>query len=211
MIRHIMAILEVLKFPDPRLRHKGKPVPAVSPEMKKLAEDMLETMYSFRGIGLAAIQVGREVRLLTTDTRPRENGRYKPEEMTDLERAVPQPLVLFNPVITKREGKTTYDEGCLSVPTYYETVERYDYIEVTALDIEGRAIEIKTDGLLSICIQHEIDHLDGKLFIDRLSPIKSQRIKSKIKKFGYPDPNADDDEDTDGVEVADVTGESRRP
>ena len=205
-----MSILEVLKFPDPRLRHKGKPVPSVSPEMKRLAEDMLETMYSFKGIGLAAIQVGREVRLLTTDTRPRENGRYKPEEMTELERAVPQPLVLFNPVITKREGKTTYDEGCLSVPTYYETVERFDYIEVTALDIEGRKIEIKTDGLLSICIQHEIDHLDGKLFIDRLSPIKSQRIKSKIKKFGYPDPNADDDEDVDGVEVADVSSESRR-
>ena len=198
----VMAKLEVLKFPDPRLRHKGKPVPAVTPELKTLAEDMMETMYSFKGIGLAAAQVGREVRLLVTDTRPRENGRYKPEEMTDLERAVPQPLVMFNPVITAREGKTTYDEGCLSVPTYYETVERFDYVEVDALDIDGKPFTIKTDGLLSICIQHEIDHLDGKLFIDRLSPIKSARIKNKIKKFGYPDPNAAADEDEDGVEVA---------
>jgi peptide deformylase len=184
-----MAILEVLKFPDPRLRHKGKPIAKMTPELKQLAEDMLETMYSFKGIGLAAIQVAREVRLLVADTRPREGGRYKPEEMTELERAVPQPLALFNPVIVKKEGKTTYDEGCLSVPTYYETVERFDYIEVKALDADGQPIEIKTDGLLAICIQHEIDHLDGKLFIDRLSPIKSARIKSKIKKYGYPDPS----------------------
>jgi peptide deformylase len=154
---------------------------------------MLETMYSFKGIGLAAAQVNRQVRLLVTDTRPRENGRYKPEEMTELENAVQHPLVLFNPEIIKKQGKTTYDEGCLSVPTYYETVERFEYVEVKALDIEGREILIKTDGLLAICIQHEIDHLDGKLFIDRLSPIKSARLKSKIKKFGYPDPSHPDD------------------
>jgi peptide deformylase len=196
-----MAILEILKFPDPRLRHKGKPVAKVDAEMKQLAQDMLETMYSFKGIGLAAIQVAREVRLLVTDTRPRENGRYKPEEMTELESAVAQPLVMFNPEIVKKEGKTTYDEGCLSVPTYFETVERFDYIEVKALDIEGKPILIKTDGLLAICIQHEIDHLDGKLFIDRLSPIKSSRIKSKIKKFGYPDPSHPESaEDMDGLD-----------
>lgn len=190
-----MAILEILKFPDRRLRLKCKPVPAVTPELKQLAEDMLETMYSFKGIGLAAAQVNRQVRLLVTDTRPRENGRYKPEEMTELEKAVQHPLVLFNPEITKKQGKTTYDEGCLSVPTYYETVERFEYIEVKALDIEGREILIKTDGLLAICIQHEIDHLDGKLFIDRLSPIKSARLKSKIKKFGYPDSSHPDGDD----------------
>jgi peptide deformylase len=115
--------------------------------------------------------------------------------MTELEKAVQHPLVLFNPEITKKQGKTTYDEGCLSVPTYYETVERFEYIEVKALDIEGREILIKTDGLLAICIQHEIDHLDGKLFIDRLSPIKSARLKSKIKKFGYPDPSHPDGDD----------------
>jgi peptide deformylase len=150
---------------------------------------MLETMYSFKGIGLAAIQVDKQIRLLVTDTRPREEGRYKLEDMTELERAVPQPLVIFNPEIISKKGKTTYDEGCLSVPTYYETVERADIIEVKGLDIDGKPLHFTTDGLLAICIQHEIDHLDGKLFIDRLSPIKSARIKSKIKKFGYPDPS----------------------
>jgi len=190
-----MAILEVLKFPDPRLRKKCVAVKSVTAELKKFAEDMLETMYSFKGIGLAAAQVDRQIRLLVADTRPRENGRYKLEEMTELEKAVPQPLVLFNPVIVKKEGKTTYDEGCLSVPTFYETVERYDKIEVKALDADGKPLHFVTDGLLSICIQHEIDHLDGKLFIDRLSPIKSMRIKNKIKKFGYPDPSQPQNED----------------
>lgn len=190
-----MAILEILKFPDSRLRLKCKPVDRVTPELTQFAKDMLETMYSFKGIGLAAAQVNTQIRLLVTDTRPREGGRYKPEEMTELERAVPQPLTLFNPEIVKKEGKTTYDEGCLSVPSYYETVERWNYIEVKALDIDGNEILVKTDGLLAICIQHEIDHLDGKLFIDRLSPIKSQRIKNKIKKFGYPDPSKKQDDD----------------
>jgi peptide deformylase len=190
-----MAILEVLKFPDPRLRKKCAAVKSITPELKKFAEDMLETMYSFKGIGLAAAQVDRQIRLLVADTRPRENGRYKPEEMTELEQAIAQPLVLFNPVIVKKEGKTTYDEGCLSVPTYYETVERYNLIEVKALDIDGKPLHFTTDGLLAICIQHEIDHLDGKLFIDRLSPIKSMRIKNKIKKFGYPDPSKEQTED----------------
>ena len=127
-----MAILEVLKFPDSRLRHKGKVVEEVTPELQKLADDMLETMYDEKGIGLAAIQVGVEVRLLVIDIRPRsDEDRYELEEgMTDLEKAVSQPIVIFNPEITKKEGKTTYDEGCLSVPTYFETVERYDYIEV---------------------------------------------------------------------------------
>ncbi|HMN67077.1 MAG TPA: peptide deformylase, partial [Bdellovibrionales bacterium] len=150
-----------------------------------------------------AAQVDRQIRLLVTDTRPRENGRYKPEDMTELERAVPQPLVLFNPEILWTQGKTTYDEGCLSVPTYYETVERFDVIEVRALDINGQPIQFKTDGLLAICIQHEIDHLDGKLFIDRLSPIKSARLKSKIKKFGYPDPTAS----TSDEEIEDILDE----
>lgn len=184
-----MSILEVLKFPDPRLRKKAVAVKTVTPELKTLADDMLETMYSFRGIGLAAAQVDRQVRLIVLDTRPRENGRYKPEEMTALEQAVMQPLVIFNPVIVKKEGKTSYDEGCLSVPTYFETVERFNWIEVTGLDLEGKPLTLQTDGLLAICIQHEIDHLDGKLFIDRLSPVKSMRLKSKIKKFGYPDPS----------------------
>lgn len=198
-----MAVLEILKFPDPRLRQKCKPVTEITAELKQLAQDMLETMNSFKGIGLAAAQVNRQVRLIVLDTRPRENGRYKPEEMTELERQVEQPLILFNPEIIGKEGKTTYDEGCLSVPTYFETVERFNWIEVRALDVEGKTITIKTDGLLAICLQHEMDHLDGKLFIDRLSPIKSIRIKNKIKKFGYPDPNqANDDEDENAEEAS---------
>jgi peptide deformylase len=190
-----MAILEILKFPDPRLRKKGQPVKKITPELKTLAQDMLETMYSFRGIGLAAAQVDKQVRLIVLDTRPREDGRYKIEDQTELERAVPQPLAIFNPQIVKKEGKTTYDEGCLSVPTYFETVERANVIEVKGLDPDGKLLHFTTDGLLAICIQHEIDHLDGKLFIDRLSPIKSMRLKNKIKKFGYPDPSHPKTED----------------
>ncbi len=190
-----MAILEILKYPDPRLRKKGVAIKAVTPELKQFAADMLETMHASKGIGLAAAQVDRQIRLLVADTRPREEGRYKLEDLTELEQKVKQPLILFNPVIIAKRGKTTYDEGCLSVPTYFETVERFDWIEVTALDSDGQPIQFETDGLLAICIQHEIDHLDGKLFIDRLSPVKSMRIKSKIKNFGYPDPSHPESED----------------
>ncbi|MCB0366374.1 MAG: peptide deformylase [Bdellovibrionaceae bacterium] len=193
-----MAKLEILKFPDPRLRKKSVAVKEVTSELKQLAEDMLETMYSFSGIGLAAPQVNHQVRLLVTDTRPRENGRYKIEDMTELEQAIEQPLVIFNPVVVSKKGKTTYDEGCLSVPTYYETVQRAELIEVEGLNLDGETFRFQMDGLLAICIQHEIDHLDGKLFIDRLSPIKSNRIKSRIKKFGYPDPEKEDDDQDDG-------------
>jgi peptide deformylase len=199
-----MAILEILKFPDPRLRKKCEPVAEVTPELKKFAEDMFETMYASKGIGLAAAQVDRQIRLIVLDTRPKEGGRYKPEEMTEMERAVPQPLAIFNPEVIRKEGKTTYDEGCLSVPTYFETVERADIIDVVGLDIDGKPLKFTVDGLLAICIQHEIDHLDGKLFIDRLSPIKSARIKSKIKKYGYPDPSHPQDEE----ELADAEAEA---
>lgn len=181
-------ILEVLKFPDPRLRKKAKPVAEVTPELKEFSDNMLETMYQFKGIGLAATQVGSEVRLLVMDTRPKENGRYKMEDLTELEQAVPQPVIIFNPEIVATEGETTFDEGCLSVPGYFETVSRFDYIEVKGLNEKGEEILIKTDGLLSICFQHEIDHLDGKLFIDRLSVIRANRLKNKIKKNGYPKP-----------------------
>ena len=185
-----MAILEVLKFPDSRLRHKGKAVESVTPELQQLADDMLETMYHQKGIGLASIQVGVEVRLLVMDTLPKDPDdleEYR-EQMTDLEKAVTQPVIIFNPEITKKEGSTSYDEGCLSVPGFYETVKRAEYIEVSGLDRNGNPIDYKLDGLLSICMQHEIDHLDGKVFIDRLSPIKANRLKSKIKKIGYPKP-----------------------
>ncbi len=181
-----MAKLEVLRFPDPRLRKKSVAVKTVTPSLKQLVEDMFETMYASSGIGLAAPQVNHLVRLFVADTRPRENGRYKLEDMSPLEQAVSQPFVIFNPEIIKKVGKTTYDEGCLSVPTYYESVQRAELIIVPGLNLEGKKFQIEVDGLLAICIQHEIDHLDGKLFIDRLSPIKSARIKSRIKKTGYP-------------------------
>lgn len=180
-------VLEILKFPNPILRKKGVPVESVTPELKKLAEDMLETMYDENGIGLAAPQVGKSIRLLVIDTRPRdEEGNVVTDGLSDLEKGVPQPLVIFNPVITKAESKTTYEEGCLSVPGFFETVERAEYVEATGLGIDGKEFSFKTDGLLAICLQHEMDHLDGKLFIDRLSFIKSNRIKSRIQKHGYP-------------------------
>lgn len=183
-----MAILEVLTFPNPKLRKKAKAVSQVTPELKKLSADMLETMYEFRGIGLAAIQVGIEKRLLVMDTRPKKDGRYSVEDMTDLEQQVKQPIVIFNPEIINHDGDTTFDEGCLSVPGYYETVNRYNYVEVKGLDENGKEIIVKSDGLISICLQHEMDHLDGKLFIDRLSIIRANRLKNKIKKNGYPTP-----------------------
>lgn len=198
-----MAILEVLTFPNPKLREKAKPVSKITDELKKFAQDMLETMYSQKGIGLAATQVGVPVRMLCIDTRPRElndedKARYDlRKEMTELEIAVEQPIVIFNPEVTTSEGKTTFEEGCLSVPGYFETVQRSNYIEVKGLDREGKALNLKLDGLLAICMQHEMDHLEGKLFIDRLSPIKSNRIKSKIKKYGYPKPGDDKDNDND--------------
>lgn len=182
-----MAKLEILKYPDPRLRKKCEPVKKVTPELQKLAEDMLETMYDARGIGLAAAQVNHQVRLLVIDTTPKESSRNK-DEQTELEKKVKMPFVIFNPEIISKDGKTTYDEGCLSVPTYFETVERAKHIVIKGLDKDGKAIQFEVDGLLAICLQHEIDHLDGKLFLDRLSAIKGSRLKAKIKKFGYPSP-----------------------
>lgn len=182
-------VLEILKYPDARLRKKGVTVSEVTPELKKLAEDMVETMYASNGIGLAAPQVGQSIRLLVIDTRPRdEEGNIDTSSMTELERAIEQPLVIFNPEIFVTREKTTYEEGCLSVPGFYETVERSLYIEAKYIDIKGEERVLKTDGLLAICLQHEMDHLEGKLFIDRLSFLKSNRIKSRIQKHGYPTP-----------------------
>lgn len=194
-------ILEILRFPDPRLRRKCKEVKAVTAEFQKLADDMLDTMYESKGIGLAAAQVNQLIRLIVLDTRPREGGRYKPEEQTELEKKVDQPLVMFNPQIIKAEGKNTFDEGCLSVPGYFETVNRKNLIHVKYLDFNNKERVLETDGLLAICIQHEIDHLDGKLFIDRLSPVKSLRIKSKIKKNGYDDKKSDGEGELESVEA----------
>ncbi|WP_413580785.1 peptide deformylase [Bdellovibrio sp. HCB288] len=184
-------IMKILTFPDPRLREVADPVKPSefgTTELKQLQEDMIETMYDAHGIGLAAPQVGELRRMIVIDTRPKDDKgrRYKDEEMTDLEKQVVQPLVLINPEIVKGEGKTTFDEGCLSVPGYYETVERYDYIEMRAYDVNGKEFIVKTDGLLAICMQHELDHLEGTLFIDHLSFVKSNKIKKQIQKHGYP-------------------------
>ena len=190
-----MAILEVLTFPDPRLRKRSLPVESVDDELIQFSKDLLGTMYEERGIGLSAPQVNRLQRVITVDIRSTDKeGRYKAKEMTELEQKLFYPLVLFNPEVLEKEGETTFDEGCLSLPGYYETVKRFEKIKVKSLNQENKEVIFDVDGLTSICIQHEIDHLDGKLFIDRLSLIKSNRIKSKIKKFGYPSKN--DDEST---------------
>jgi len=190
-----MAILEVLTFPDPRLRKRSLPVESVDDELIQFSKDLLGTMYEERGIGLSAPQVNRLQRVITVDIRSTDKeGRYKAKEMTELEQKLFYPLVLFNPEVLEKEGEITFDEGCLSLPGYYETVKRFEKIKVKSLNQENKEVIFDVDGLTSICIQHEIDHLDGKLFIDRLSLIKSNRIKSKIKKFGYPSKN--DDEST---------------
>ncbi len=193
-----MSILKILTFPDPRLREVSLRVEKFTPALKTLAQNMLETMYQAPGIGLAAPQVGELIRMLVIDTRPKdEKGhRYLHEDMTDLEKAIVQPLILINPEIIQSEGKTTYDEGCLSVPSFFETVERSQYVEVKAQDLNGKEMIIKTDGLLGICIQHEMDHLEGTLFIDHLSFIKSSKIKNQIKKHGYPEKNEKTEEKT---------------
>lgn len=181
-------IMKILTFPDPKLREISQPVKSFGPEIKELVENMLETMYDANGIGLAAPQVGELLRIVVIDTRAKdeEGRRYKYDEMTEMENAIPQPLVLINPEIVKGEGKTTFDEGCLSIPGYYETVERFNYIEMKAFDVSGQERIYKTDGLLAICMQHELDHLEGTLFVDHLSFIKGNKIKNQIKKYGYP-------------------------
>jgi peptide deformylase len=195
-------ILEILKYPDPRLRENSRPVNDFGPELKKLAEDMLETMYAENGIGLAAPQVGKLYRMLVIDCRPRDTkGRYEIEDMSELEKAVQQPLVIINPKIINQRGKTTFDEGCLSVPSFFETVERAEYIELEYQDVDGKTHVLKTDGLLAIVVQHEMDHLDGTLFIDRISFVKSNKIKNQIKKHGYPEKKTDEDKEKEKVEI----------
>lgn len=182
-----MSILPILTYPDPRLREISQPVESVNDELKKVVDDMLETMYHAKGIGLAAPQVGLLKRVLVIDIRrPEDPEDEEPQVLTELEQKVKFPLVLMNPVIVKGEGETIYEEGCLSVPGYYEEVRRYNKVQVEAMDREGKKYTLETDGLLAICIQHEMDHLEGKLFIDRISFVKSNKIKNKIQKVGYP-------------------------
>ncbi|MBC6415153.1 MAG: peptide deformylase [Bdellovibrionales bacterium] len=189
-----MALLEILKFPDPRLRIKAKTVSSINPKLKQLAQNMLETMKHENGVGLAATQIAQPIRLLTADTSSElqelnndENSRYSASSLKqDLVRHIKQPLILFNPEILSHSGQVIYSEGCLSFPSYYADVKRAEVIEVKAMNEQGKEISFKTDGLLSVCIQHEIDHLNGKLFIDHLSPIKAKKLKEEIKKNGYP-------------------------
>ncbi len=162
-----MAILQVLHFPDPRLRNKAAPVERVDDDVRRLIDDMFETMYEAPGIGLAAIQVNVPKRVIVIDI---SNDRSKP-------------LCLVNPVITRKNGSEIMEEGCLSVPGIYDEVERAHDIEVQALDREGKPFTLQTDGLLGVCIQHEIDHLDGKLFVDYLSEVKRGRIRKKMEKL----------------------------
>lgn len=179
---------EILTYPNPLLREVSQPVKTFGPEIKTLVNDMLETMYEANGIGLAAAQVGELLQILVIDTRSRdaESLEEADEGFTNLEKKIKQPLVLINPEIVNGTGKTTYDEGCLSVPSFYETVERFEKVEVKAQDVTGKEIRFTTDGLLAICIQHEMDHLAGTLFIDHISFTKSNKIKNTIKKSGYP-------------------------
>lgn len=199
-----MAILEILKYPDPRLREISQPVEKFGADIKKFAQDLIDTMYAENGIGLAAPQVGEQIRMLSIDTRPRDTGgRYEENSLTELEMKVYEkfkgPLVIINPEIVGGEGKTKYNEGCLSVPSFYEEVERKNVIELKFQDLDGKTHVIKTDGLLAICIQHEMDHLEGTLFIDHLSFVKSNKIKNEIKKHGYPEKETEDELEPEAV------------
>ena len=161
-----MTRLTILEYPDPRLRTRAAPVDVVDARLRELIDDMLETMYAANGIGLAATQVDVHRRLLVADVS--ESRR--------------EPRVFVNPEILSREGTEVSQEGCLSVPGYYDEVERAERIRVRALDRDGKPFEADLDGLLAICVQHEIDHLDGKLFVDYLSELKRQRVRRKIEK-----------------------------
>ncbi len=161
-----MTILDILHFPDTRLRNRAKPVKQVDDSVRALVRDMLETMYQAPGIGLAAPQVNDNRRVVVIDISEEHNA----------------PLCLINPEILQREGEEEMDEGCLSVPGVYERVVRADRVKVRALNEEGEPFELEAEGLLAVCIQHEIDHLDGKLFIDYLSNLKRQRIRKKLEK-----------------------------
>ena len=162
-----MALLSILRYPDPRLQRVAQPIARVDDRVRALIADMLETMYEAQGIGLAATQVDVHERLVVIDVSEERN----------------QPMVLINPEITWVSAERVRgDEGCLSVPGIYDSVERATAVKVTALDGEGRSREIEAEGLLAICIQHELDHLAGKVFVDYLSTLKRNRIKTKMLK-----------------------------
>ena len=161
-----MALLNILHFPDDRLRTKAKPVAKVTDKHRTLINNMLETMYDAPGIGLAATQVNFHERILVIDISEEKN----------------EPIVLINPELLEKEGDQEFDEGCLSVPGIYETLHRAEKVRVKALNQKGESFEMDAHGLLAVCIQHEMDHLEGKLFVDYLSQLKKQRIRKKLEK-----------------------------
>jgi peptide deformylase len=165
-----MALRPVLQFPDPRLKRVSKPVAKITDEIRALAQDMLEVMYDEPGIGLAAPQVGEPIRLVVMDTTWTEEGSER------------SPIVVVNPEIVEREGTITWNEGCLSVPDFQAEVERSGRVRVRGLDLEGRPFEEEAEELRAVCFQHEIDHLDGILFIDRISRLKRSLYVQKRKK-----------------------------
>jgi peptide deformylase len=161
-----MTRLTILEYPDPRLRTHAAPVAAVDDAVRELVDDMLETMYAAKGVGLAATQVNVHRRILVADVSEEKNA----------------PLVFINPEILSRVEIGTMQEGCLSVPGFFEDVERAHRVRVRALGRDGKAFEMDTEGLLAVCVQHEIDHLEGKLFVDYLSELKRTRIRKKLEK-----------------------------
>jgi peptide deformylase len=170
-----MAKLAILEYPDPRLRIRAEPVTKVDAGITQLADDLLETMYGADGIGLAATQVDRHLRVIVVDISDARN----------------EPHVLINPEIVESTGEATSSEGCLSVPEYYDSVARAERIRVRALDREGRSFELEAEGMLAVCVQHEMDHLEGKLFVDYLSEMKRQRLRKKyLKKTRRDRPGA---------------------
>ncbi len=161
-----MAIRDILVYPDKRLRQRAEPVTVFDDELKTLVADMAETMYAAPGIGLAAIQIDVPLRVVVMDLS---------EDKDDLR-------VFINPEIEPLEGHQEFEEGCLSVPGVYATVERVERVRVRAVDVDGEPFELEADGLLSVCIQHEVDHLDGKVFVDYLSRMKQDRVRKKLLK-----------------------------
>lgn len=162
-----MALLEVLCFPDKRLRTVAKPVEEITPELKELAKNMIETMYEEDGVGLAATQINFHQRIIVIDVSQERN----------------QAMVIINPVITEQSGEEVSQEGCLSVPETNAEIKRAEFVTLEYQDLDGQKQVLEADGLLAVCIQHELDHLEGKLFIDYLSPLKQKRIKTKIEKL----------------------------
>lgn len=161
-----MALLPILRYPDPRLHKKAAPVVAIDDSIRQLVRDMAETMYGAPGIGLAATQVDVHKRVVVIDVS---------EDKSQL-------LALINPEILERDGEQVCEEGCLSVPGIYEKVTRAERVRVRALDLDGRTTEFEAHGLLAVCVQHELDHLDGKVFVERLSRLKQSRIRTRLEK-----------------------------